>query len=59
MTYLIYLVSLLSYQGCLASSQQQLDLPEDFVTSTHTNNWAVLVDTSRYQITDLGTIRKN
>ena len=50
MMYLIYLVSLLSYQGCLASSQQQLDLPEDFVTSTHTNNWAVLVDTSRYQI---------
>ena len=55
---LLYLVSLLSYQGCLATSQQQLDLPEDFVTSTHTNNWAVLVDTSRYQIAYLSNVNE-
>jgi len=26
----------------------ELQLPEDFAKSTHTNNWAVLVDTSRF-----------
>ena len=39
MTWLAVLASL--------AAATELQLPEDFAKSTHTNNWAVLVDTSR------------
>lgn len=40
------LLSLPFFLGVVRSTE--LGLPEDFVKSHHTNNWAVLVDTSRF-----------
>ena len=33
---------------CQAVLSSELELPEEFTKSRHTNNWAVLVDTSRF-----------
>lgn len=43
-------VTWLAVLAVLASlaAATELQLPEDFAKSTHTNNWAVLVDTSRF-----------
>merc|ERR1719154_1031707 len=42
-TWVIWLAVLASL-----AAATELQLPEDFAKSTHTNNWAVLVDTSRF-----------
>ena len=48
MTYnLPVLIALILYISSSVSSSE-LDLPEAFSKSRHTNNWAVLVDTSRF-----------
>lgn len=44
MKLLIYLIALWCFGFCEASP----DIPETFINSNHTNNWAVLVDTSRF-----------
>ena len=41
----LYFLPLLLSQAVLGS---ELELPEEFSKSSHTNNWAVLVDTSRF-----------
>ena len=41
----LYFLPLLLSQAVLGS---ELELPEEFSKSRHTNNWAVLVDTSRF-----------
>ena len=41
------LLLLLLLPCSFSNPEHQIDFPEDFASSTHTNNWAVLVDTSR------------
>jgi len=42
------LLLLLLLPCSFSNPEHQIDFPEDFASSTHTNNWAVLVDTSRF-----------
>ena len=38
----------------MTSGSAELELPDAFSQSRHTNNWAVLVDTSRSEIINKG-----